>query len=294
LRTIGTDAANEESALRPYLSAFVIYHDEADYLREWLEFHKLVGFERFYMYNNFSTDHHREVLAPYIADGTVVHHEWPVEPAQMAGYRDVLARHGNETEWLGFFDIDEFLFSPTGEKVSDILRAFEQYPGVVVNEITFGTSGHTTQQPGLAIENFVRRCELDKPRNRIVKSLVRPPQVAETGSDPHYFRYVDRRKAVTENKEEVRGSLTQSVSVDLLRINHYMTRSQAEREKKNAGPDVLKGGRRKLPKARERDKMLNDAEDTTILRFAPALREALGMPPEEAGPRPAPTLGAPA
>ena len=40
--------------------------------------------------------------------------------------------------------------------------------------------------------------------------------------------------------------------------------------------------------------MLNDEEDTTILRFAPALREALGMPPEEAGARPAPTLGAPA
>jgi hypothetical protein len=253
-----------------------------------------VGFERFYMYNNFSTDHHRDVLAPYIADGSVIHREWPVEPAQMAGYRDILERERDATEWLAFFDIDEFLFSPTGEKISDILRGFEEFPGVVVNEITFGTSGHTTQQPGLAIENFVRRCQLDKPRNRIVKSIVRPPEVAETGSDPHYFRYVERRKAVNENKEEVRGSLTQSVSVDLLRINHYMTRSQAEREKKNAGPDVLRGGRRNLPKARERDKMLNDDEDTTILRFAPALRDALGMPPDEAGPRPAPTLGAPA
>jgi hypothetical protein len=294
LRTIEGDVAIEESALRPYLSVFVIYHNEADYLREWIEFHKLVGFERFYMYNNFSTDHHRDVLAPYIADGTVIHREWPVEPAQMAGYRDVLERHRDDTEWLGFFDIDEFLFSPTGEKVADILRGFEEFPGVAVNEITFGTSGHMTQQPGLAIENFVRRCELDKPRNRIIKSIVRPPQVAETGSDPHYFRYVDRRKAVTENKEELRGSLTKSVSVDLLRINHYMTRSQEERDKKNAGPDVLRGGRRNLPKARERDKMLNDEEDTTILRLAPALRQALGMPPDEAGPRPAPTLGAPA
>jgi hypothetical protein len=253
-----------------------------------------VGFERFYMYNNFSTDHHREVLAPYIADGTVIHHEWPVEPAQMAGYRDVLDRHREDTDWLGFFDIDEFLFSPTGEKVSDVLRGFEEFPGVGVNEITFGTSGHLMQQPGLAIENFVRRCAIDKPRNRIVKSIVQPAQVGDLGSDPHYFRYRDGRRGVTENKEVLRGSLTKSVSVDLLRINHYMTRSQAEREKKNAGPDVLRGGRRSLPKAKERDAMLNDEEDTTILRFAPALRRALGMPPEEAGPRPAPTLGAPA
>jgi hypothetical protein len=272
---------------KPYLSVFVIYHNEANYLREWIEFHKLVGFERFFLYNNFSTDHHREVLAPYIADGTVVHREWPVEPAQMAGYRDVLERHRHDTHWLGLFDIDEFLFSPAGAKVSEVLRGFEEFPGVGVNEITFGTSGHLTRQPGLAIEHYVRRCELDRPRNRIIKSIIQPMRVADLGSDPHYFRYVDGQRGVTENKEPIRGSITQSVSVDLLRINHYMTRSQEEREIKNAGPDVLRGGRRHLPKAKERDRMLNSEEDTTILRFAPALREAMGMSPEEAGPRPA-------
>jgi len=97
---------------------------------------------------------------------------------------------------------------------------------------------------------------------------------------------------VTENKEPIRGSQTESVSVDVLRINHYMTRSQEERARKNAGPDVLRGGRRHLPKAAERDRMLNDEEDTTILRYAAALREALGMAPEEAGPRPAAALPA--
>jgi hypothetical protein len=277
---------------RAYLSVFAIYYNEARYLREWIEFHKLVGFERFYLYNNFSTDHHREVLAPYVGDGTVVHHEWPVEPAQMAGYRDVLERYRDDTHWLGCFDIDEFLFSPTGERISDILRDFEAFPGIGVNEISFGTSGHLTPPAGLAIESFVRRCELHKPRNRIVKSVVQPTQVADLGVDPHYFRYTEGRFGVTENKAALRGSLTQSVSVDLLRINHYITRSQEERDLKNAGPDVLRGGRRSLPRARERDKMLNDEEDTTILRYAPALREALGMPPEGAGPRPARTLAA--
>jgi hypothetical protein len=275
---------------RAYLSVFAIYYNEARYLREWIEFHKLTGFERFYLYNNFSTDHHREVLAPYIADGTVIHHEWPVEPAQMAGYRDVLERYRHDTDWLGCFDIDEFLFSPTGERVSDVLRGFEGYPGIGVNEISFGTSGHLTEPAGLAIESFVRRCELERPRNRIVKSIVQPTQVADLGSDPHYFRYIDGRFGVNEKKEPLRGSLTKSVSVELLRINHYLTRSQEERDLKNAGPDVLKGGRRHLPRATDRDRMLNDEEDTTILRYAPALREALGMPPGDAGPRPGPAL----
>src|SRR5439155_6657789 len=194
-------------------------------------------------------DGHRAGLAPYIDAGTVIHHEWPVEPAQMAGYRDILERCRDETFWLGIFDIDEYLFSPTGEPVASILRRYEEFPGVGVNEITFGTSGHVTQPPGLTIENYVRRCELQKPRNRIIKSIVQPALIADLGADPHYFRYVDGRRAVTENKEPIRGSQTESVSVEVLRINHYITRSQEERASKNAGPDVLRGGRRHLPKA---------------------------------------------
>ena len=46
-----------------YLSICAVYRDEAPYLREWVEFHRLVGVERFFLYNNDSVDEHREVLA---------------------------------------------------------------------------------------------------------------------------------------------------------------------------------------------------------------------------------------
>ena len=35
-----------------YLSVCAIYRDEAHYLAEWIEFHRLVGVERFFLYNN--------------------------------------------------------------------------------------------------------------------------------------------------------------------------------------------------------------------------------------------------
>ena len=47
-----------------YLAACTIYRDDADYLPEWIEFHRLVGVERFFLYDNGSTDDHLEVLAP--------------------------------------------------------------------------------------------------------------------------------------------------------------------------------------------------------------------------------------
>ena len=73
--------------MKPYLSICAIYRDEAPYLREWIEFHRLVGVERFFLYNNGSEDDHLEVLAPYVEDGIVVLHDWPVFPAPAAGLR---------------------------------------------------------------------------------------------------------------------------------------------------------------------------------------------------------------
>ena len=49
-----------------YLSICAIYRDEAPYLAEWIEFHRLVGVERFFLYDHMSQDHHLEVLAPYL------------------------------------------------------------------------------------------------------------------------------------------------------------------------------------------------------------------------------------
>jgi hypothetical protein len=262
--------------VKPYLSIFSLYRNEAYYLREWIEFHRLVGVERFYLYDNLSEDEHLEVLGPYVEDGTVSYRHWPLYPAQMPAFAYFLERHRHDSTWVAFIDIDEFLFSPTGRKISDVLAEFERSPGVGVNSLAFGTSGHETRQDGLAIENYVRRAAKDKPRNRVIKSIVQPERVELTGNrDPHYFRYLGGERAVDENGRTIRGDHTDAVSCELLRINHYLTRSQAERDGKLAGPDVLRGKPRDIPKAKERDLMLNDELDETILQYVPAVRKAL-------------------
>jgi hypothetical protein len=126
-----------------YLSVCAIYKNEAHYLREWIEFHRLVGVERFFLYDNGSTDNHLDVLAPYIEDGAVTVRKWFVpEQAQNAAYDDCLRRRLRElirpedsrdltdSRWIAFIDIDEFLFSPSGRPLPEILRDFEPYPGV--------------------------------------------------------------------------------------------------------------------------------------------------------------------
>jgi hypothetical protein len=48
------------------MSVVTMFKDEAKWMKEWIEYNRLLGFEHFYMYNNDSTDNYEEVLEPYI------------------------------------------------------------------------------------------------------------------------------------------------------------------------------------------------------------------------------------
>jgi hypothetical protein len=257
-----------------YLTACAIYRDEAEFLAEWIEFHPLVGVERFYLYDNLSSDHHREVLAPYMSDGLVVLHEWPLFPGQYKAYEHCIATYGDESRWITFFDIDEFLFSPAYEPVSDVLTDYEEWPGVCVNVPRFGTSGHKTKPEGLLIENYVVR--LQTLAERTVKTIADPAAVAGC-HNCHVMTY-HRRCAVDTNGFPVHGTATKTASVDRLRANHYYTKSEEELRAKHT--------RRTANDARERKPLPDPAalaqfeaavgvRDETILHYAGRLREAL-------------------
>jgi hypothetical protein len=258
-----------------YLSICAIYRDEAPYLREWIEFHRLVGVERFYLYNNGSTDEHLEVLAPYVDAGTVVMRDWPVFPGQIQAYEDCLKRHRDESRWIAFIDLDEFLFSPTGSPVPDLLKEFERFPGVAVNWAMFGSSGHRTKPPGLVIENYLRRTA-DPRLNSIIKSIANPRRVSAFGT-PHYFMYRHGVTVDVDQRPMFKAPLwrTESPSLERLRINHYVVKSEEEFRRKLARGHA-DGARPKPKEAATRwIKRYNDVEDRAILIYLPQLREAL-------------------
>jgi hypothetical protein len=256
-----------------------MFLDEAAYLREWIEFHRLVGVDRFFLYDHESTDASRDVLAPYLEDGTVVVHDWPVHPGQIEAFNDCLDRHRNDSRWIAFIDVDEFLFSPLGMPLPELLVDYEQYPGVVASWVMFGTSGHLTRPPGLVIENYVQRKEYPDGAMEHIKSIIDPTRVEQCRSG-HWFLYRDGAHAVDEKYLPVTErpfSMFQPVTFDRFRVNHYCRRSWEEYQRKLSRPRADTGTMREDDeRTRERrERKLNAVHDDVITMYLTALRERI-------------------
>jgi len=259
-----------------------MYRDHAEYLREWIEFHRLVGVDRFFLYNNESSDDHREVLAPYIEQGVVVVHEWPTPASVERGvpwnligaFDDCLAKHRDDSRWITFIDIDEFLFSPDGTQLRELLHGYEDYSGVSVTRLDFGSSGHETQPAGLVIESYLHRRSYGDGELEWTKSILDPKRTVRC-ENAHVFDHIDGW-GVDVNKDPVPRPPPGPIPVHLepLRINHYLTKSEEEYRRKLDRWQAAGWPNEPGPGWME---VLTAEFDDAIVRYVPALREVLAQ-----------------
>jgi Glycosyltransferase family 92 len=272
-----------------FLAVCAVFKDEARYLPEWVTFHRMMGVERFYLYDNGSEDDWRGALAPDLEDGVIEVIDWPVPPvqAQLSAYRHCLEHRRTDARWIAFIDIDEFLFAPDGRSLVEVLRGFAQYPGVVAGWRVYGTSGLRNPPDGLVIESYLMRAGEEHFRNAYGKSIVQARRTLASVESPHVFRHYapgrfwrlapprdESGLAYQEPRFDSSGPLPgQCSKAEILRINHYYTRSEAEARSKWQRTAVTYEV--KPPLAVLLDPSLNEVHDDTIVRFAPQLRRRL-------------------
>lgn len=264
------------------VSATAIFKNEGRFLREWIEYHRLIGVEHFYLYNNNSTDDYLHVLEPYIKEGTVELIDWSKNytttkewtDIQCSAYADAIHRSRKKTKWLAIIDMDEFIVPVQNDKLDQVLKEYEEFGGVCVNWQLFGTS-HVpfVKEQELMIEKLIYRAPSDYGENGFVKSIVRPNKVRYI-ADPHYVRYQHGYYQVNTNGIQTACGVSTPILTDKLRINHYWTKDEEFFQK-------VKIGRRETwtegyANIMQRAENLNQVYDDAILRFVPRLRKRMG------------------
>ena len=225
-----------------YLSVCAIAKNEGPYFEEWIEWHLAHGVEKFYIYDNESTDDTREILEPYIRLGIVEYKYWPGRKQQLAVYDDCLANHRFSSRWIAFIDLDEFIVPLKDKSIPEFLKRLESFAAVEINWLIYGSSGRKTKTLGSIMERFKRHSLPEHILNRHVKTIVNPRRVYNMiGS--HEAARISGRAADSHGNPIMKYFRDRVPQQDIIRINHYAVRSFEEFVEKQArgrasGPQV--------------------------------------------------------
>jgi glycosyltransferase involved in cell wall biosynthesis len=158
---------------------------ENRYVVEFVEFYHKLGVEKFFIYdNNYDGEEHfEEVLQPYIDDGIVEIIDFRNKSVcQLEAYQDCYDKHGDEYDWICFFDFDEFILTANNISLKVLLsnKIYNNFDMIHVNELIYGDSGNILYNNRPVIERFtspVKPIDYKKtykfPENCHVKSIVR-------------------------------------------------------------------------------------------------------------------------
>jgi hypothetical protein len=241
-----------------YLAVCAIAKNEGPYFGEWIEWHRNLGVEKFYIYDNESTDDTKEILAPYVESGLVEYTFFPGERQQLAAYDDCLEKRRLDARGSAIIDLDEFIVPVKDKTIPDFLRRFENFPAVEINWLIYGSGGAEKKEAGGVMERFKHHSLPNHILNRHVKSIVDPRRVfCLIGC--HEAARISGKAADSHGEPVKRNFRDRDPQQDVIRINHYAVKSFGEFLDKRAR------GRARTVKQRNLDYFnqfdLNDVEE---------------------------------
>ena len=206
------------------IAVAAIFYNEAEYIKEWIEFHLMVGVDRLFLYDNGSTDQYKSILQPYIDRHQIFLLPWATfladASAQRLAYAHAVCNCPHTVSWLVFIDIDEFLFSEVSDDIRSIMARLKNYASLKIPRFEFGPNGHKDKPAGLVIENYTRVSKRNFNLQYAWKSAVQPNKV--TGIGVHEAFVSGETLSLQPDEKNLLE----------LRINHYFTKSESEFESK--------------------------------------------------------------
>lgn len=210
------ESISPESSKKYNLSICAIMKNDAKSLKEWLEYHRNVGVDHFYLYDVASTDSYQTVLGPYLKEGIVTLVNWPemtmqnencdastwALSTQIPAYENAvnfLARE--ETNWLVLVDLNEFLVCSDGT-MADILKKYNDYSGITLATVNFDEPMLDTMSSN---KRLTKSLDL-KPiaQKSVTKMIFKPSQSAGFAWAPYECRFKSSDATTEVSSKEVR------------------------------------------------------------------------------------------
>ncbi|WP_293298906.1 glycosyltransferase family 92 protein [Pedobacter sp. UBA4863] len=230
---INTMKRNNTIAPKYYLTICAVAKNEGPYFEEWIAWHRSMGVEKFYIYDNESTDNTKEILEPYIQAGIVEYTFWPGMKQQLMTYDHCLEKHRLDSRWIAVIDLDEFIVPVKNSSIPDFLKGLENFAAIEINWLVYGSGGAQQKEDEKVMDRFKYHSLPNHGANRHVKSIVNPRRV---------FSFIGCHEVARASSEtaDSHGNVIKKhfrdrePQHDVIRINHYAVKSYEEFLQKRA------------------------------------------------------------
>ena len=145
----------------------VIIKDEEEYLNEWLEHHLNLGIDEIFLYEDYGSKSHLDIVKPY---GDRVHLNSidiifnspdPDKNVINTGERNQIQlfnyfpqMYKDEFDWVLFNDLDEFLILK--QPLHKLLEEYKNETAILLRWKWYGASGHINKPTGKVMDNYTK------------------------------------------------------------------------------------------------------------------------------------------
>ncbi len=254
------------------LGIVAIAKDEGQYIKEWVKYHKVVGVDKIYLYDNGSSDNTKSEIDDYVKSGFIKWIPFPGSVMQIPAYNDAIKKYSNECRYMAFIDLDEFIVPTKRELLVDTIRRIIKRNlyagGIGVNWALFGSSGYEKQQEKPITQTFFRRADETAWPNFHVKTICNP-RVVKNYISPHFPVYKLGFINIAPNGKRQYVWGNRYVDYSEIRCHHYFCKSKEEWIIKRSRGMADRNQVYNMEKFNEYD--INDVFDDIMIRYSDCL-----------------------
>lgn len=208
---------------------------ENQYAVEYVKHYKSLGFDKIFIYDNNhdGEEYFEDVLQPFIDENFVEIIDFRnKEAAQLMAYNDCYSKHGNEYDWIAFFDFDEFLILVEDKDIKSYLSRFDTFQGVKINWMIYTDNDLIKNDGRGVLERFKTPMNYDRcitykfPENNHAKSIIRCGiDNVKWKQTPHAVSNIKYCNSIGDNCS---NSPFEPYNFELAYIKHFTTKTIEE------------------------------------------------------------------
>lgn len=176
----------------------VIAKQENIYINEFVDYYFKLGIKKIFLYDNneLNDENFYEVLEKEIKNGFIqVINFRGINKPQRKAYDDCYNNNKNDFDWIGFYDVDEFLYIENYTNINEFLSLpiFDNCTSILVNWKYYGDNNYIYYEPKPLKERFTKpfyfthKIESNKYLFAAAKSIIRGGLNITWAHFPHFL-----------------------------------------------------------------------------------------------------------